>query len=136
MQWFSCFLGPFGGVFGLPTQLLRFLSSERPICLCRYSKKNIPLILKLGLGCLNCKVPGYTHGESLCWPIFESFFLTTNMALFRKSKTPGSNISKDVSLLIYVRFLAENLIVEVRGLSTRFFKNPGQLRILQKLLHL
>ena len=111
MQWFSCFLGPFGGVFGLPTQLLRFLSSERPICLCLYSKKNIPLILKLGLGCLNCKVPGYTHGESLCWPIFESFFLTTNMALFRKSKTPGSDISKDVSLLIYkVIYLQKNYI--------------------------
>ena len=66
----------------------------------------------------------------------KSVSLTTNMVIFRKIITPSSHLSKDVSLLIYVRYLAKNLIVEVRGLYTRFFKNPGQLRILQKLLHL
>ena len=49
-----------------------------------------------------CRGPVIVYGEIFCWPILKSVFLITNMTIFRKSKTTGSNISKDLSLLIYL----------------------------------
>ena len=50
-------------------------------------------------------------GEIFCWPILKPIFLTTNMAIKQTKKNSGSNLSKDISLLIYIVLYLTILVI-------------------------
>ena len=56
---------------------------------------------------------------------------TTNMAIYQKIKTPSSNISKYISLLIYARLETRTLKVKLRGYLPDPKKHIHKLLILQ-----
>ena len=70
--------------------------------------KNIP-------GYLKCRGPVIIDGEFLCWPILTPVFLTTKMAIKQTKKKSGSNLSKDISLLIYIVIYFSNFCAGGKG---------------------
>ena len=58
--------------------------------------------MKNFLGYWKYRSPVIIDGEIFCWPILKPVFLTTNMAINETKKKSGSNLSKDISLLIYI----------------------------------
>ena len=66
--------------------------------------KNIP-------GYWKCRGPVIIDGEIFSWPILKPVFLTTNMAIKQTKKKSGSNISKYISLLIYILIYLSNFCV-------------------------
>ena len=59
--------------------------------------------------------PVIIDGEIFCWPILKPVFLTTNMAIKQTKKKPGSNLSKDISLLIYILIYFSNFWARGKG---------------------
>ena len=55
-QWFLLDFGPFRGILGLLTKLLRPVASERQVQLCFFMSSNVPQFVSYSLGCWNCAV--------------------------------------------------------------------------------
>ena len=60
------------------------------------------------LGYWKYRIRVIIDGEIFCWPILKPVFLTTNMTIKTTKKT-GSDLSKDISLLIYTVIYFSNL---------------------------
>ena len=58
--------------------------------------------MKIILGYWKCRGPVIINRENVCWQILKPVFLTTNMAIKMTKKRPGSDLSEDLSLLIYI----------------------------------
>ena len=66
-------------------------------------------------GYWRCRGPVIIDGEIFCLPILKPVFMTTNLAIKQAKKKSGSNLSKHISLLIYIVIYFSNFCIGGKG---------------------